>query len=202
MLEVEHISKSFAGRQVLADVSLGLEAGDVAALLGNNGAGKTTLLRIICRLVQADSGEVRMDGHRMIMADLRGVGYLPEERGLYRNMGVEEQAVYLARLKGLSCHEAKESVGKWFARLGMEEWRRREAGQLSKGMQQRLQFVVAVAHRPRLLLLDEPFSGFDTATSEMLCHEIQRLSGEGTAVLLATHNMQAAKELSAKTIQL
>ena len=202
MLQLERIGKQFDGRKVLDGVSFGLERGEVAGLLGCNGAGKTTLLRIVCRLLEPDSGSVVFDGHPMSQADLREVGYLPEERGLYRGMGVEEQAVYLASLKGLSRRQARQEVGQWFARLGMEEWRGRKAGQLSKGMQQRLQFVVAVAHRPRLLILDEPFSGFDAASADMLRREVRRLAEGGTAVLLSTHNLEAVETMCTKTLQL
>lgn len=202
MLEVVDIAKAFNGHKVLDGVTFSLAAGEVAALLGGNGAGKTTLLRIVCGLLQPDRGQVLLDGHPLRHADLCRVGYLPEERGLYPAMGVMEQAVYLARMKGLSASEARTSVEDWFERLGMKGWSRRRAGRLSKGMQQRLQFVVAVAHGPRLLLLDEPFSGFDQANAAMLKHEISRLAQAGTAVLLSTHNLAAAEELCTKTVRL
>ena len=202
MLQVEHISKSFGEHKVLEDVSFEVASGEVVGLLGANGAGKTTLLRIITRLLPPDSGQVLLDGHPLSQADLHHIGYLPEERGLYRHMKAGEQALYLAQLKGLSRREAEERLHEWFDRLGMSEWWNRPAGKLSKGMQQRLQFVCTVVHRPSLLLLDEPFSGFDADNSAMLTREIQRLKSEGTALLLSTHNLQAANELCDKTIAL
>ena len=171
-------------------------------LLGANGAGKTTLLRIVTRLLPPDSGEVRFDGHPMLQDDLRQIGYLPEERGLFRHMSVNEQALYFAQLKGLTRHEAEESLQQWFTRLNMEEWSNRPANKLSKGMQQKLQFVITVAHHPALLILDEPFSGFDAENSAMLRRELLRLKQEGTAILLSTHNLSASNELCDKTIHL
>ena len=203
MLQVDHISKSFGERKVLEDVSFEVTSGEVVGLLGANGAGKTTLLRIITRLLSPDSGKVLFDGHPLGQDDLRHIGYLPEERGLYRHMDAGEQALYFAQLKGMRRNEAEKALHEWFERLGMADWWSRPAAQLSKGMQQKLQFVVTVAHRPRLLILDEPFSGFDAANSAMLYHELARLRHEeGTAILLSTHNLQAAAELCNKTIQL
>lgn len=200
MLEVENICKSFAGHKVLGGVTFTAERGEVVGLLGCNGAGKTTLLRIICGLLEADSGQVLFDGMPGVPQSL--LGYLPEERGLYRRMRAGEQALYLTQMKGMGRKDAEESLRRWFDRLGMADWWKTQASRLSKGMQQRLQFVVSVAHNPRLLVLDEPFSGFDADNADMLCREIQRLSSEGTTVLLSTHNMQAAGQLCHKTIQL
>lgn len=202
MLQVEHISKSFGNHQVLHDVSLGVECGEVVGLLGANGAGKTTLLRIITLLLQPDSGRVLFDGSPMTRERLGQTGYLPEERGLYRHMRVGEQALYFMQLKGMARHEAMQALHQWFDRLGMDEWWNRPARELSKGMQQRLQFVVTVAHAPRLVILDEPFSGLDTAGADMLKQEIVNLKRQGTAVLLSTHNMQASRELCDKTVEL
>ena len=202
MLQIDHISKAFDGHPVLTDVTFGVERGEAVGLLGANGAGKTTLLRIITRLLEPDSGEVRFDGHPIVHDDLNHIGYLPEERGLYRHMAAGEQALYLARLKGMSRSDAEATLHEWFTRLGMDEWWKRPVKHLSKGMQQRLQFVVTVAHRPSLVILDEPFTGFDSAGAAMLRTEIQRLQADGTAILLSTHNLQAADELCTKTIQL
>jgi len=202
LLSAINITKSFGTRQVLRDVSIGVDAGQAVALLGANGSGKTTLLRIVVTLLKSDAGEVLFDGHPMSPADLRQVGYLPEERGLYRGMRAGEQAVYLLRLKGLSRSEAIESARSWFARLGMEQWWNLPVGKLSKGMQQRLQFVVSVAHNPRLLILDEPFSGFDDDNAAMLQREIARLRDAGTAIILSTHNTQAASLLCSHTVRL
>lgn len=190
-LSLEHISKAYGEHQVLRDVSLSVDAGQVVGLLGHNGAGKTTLLRIATLLLRPDNGQVLFDGHPMQPADLEAIGYLPEERGLYRQMRVGEQALYLMRLKGMSRRDAKQSLRQWFDRLGMASWWDRPTRQLSKGMQQRLQLVVSVAHRPRLLVLDEPFSGFDDESATMLQRELETLRSSGTAILLATHNRHA-----------
>ena len=200
MLQVDNISKAFGEQRVLDGVSLTVARGEGVALLGANGAGKTTLLRIVTMLVAPDSGRVLFDGHPMCHADLDRVGYLPEERGLYRNVAAGEQAVYLARLKGMRRAEAEALA--WFERLGIADWWRRPVRSLSKGMQQKLQFIVTVVHRPALLILDEPFSGFDEANSIMLCREVAALKQQGTAVILATHNKQAAAELCDKTVSL
>lgn len=202
MLQIDHINKAFGEHTVLHDVTFEVAAGEVVGLLGTNGAGKTTLLRIVTRLLEPDSGQVLFDGHRMTQGDLQQVGYLPEERGLYRRMGVGEQALYFAQMKGMDRREAESSLHEWFRQLEMDDWWQRSAGKLSKGMQQRLQFVVTVAHGPRLLILDEPFSGLDTAGAEMLKREVLRLKSQGTAILLSTHNLQAADELCDKTVRL
>ena len=202
MLQVDHISKAFGARRVLDDVSFGVSAGEVVGLLGANGAGKTTLLRIVTCLLEPDSGRVFFDGHPLVQGDMRYIGYLPEERGLYRRMRVGEQALYFMRLKGMSRMAAEEVLREWFQRLEMDDWWQRPAGKLSKGMQQRLQFVVTVAHNPRLVILDEPFSGLDSAGTDMLKREVLRLKEQGTAILLSTHNLQAAGELCDKTFEL
>lgn len=201
-LQVDHISKSFGEHRVLDDITFTVDSGEMVGLLGANGAGKTTLLRIITRLLEPDGGQVLFDGHPMTQEDLYQVGYLPEERGLYRRMRVGEQALYFAQLKGMEHADAERELHQWFDRLGMAEWWKRPAGKLSKGMQQKLQFVVTVAHRPSLLILDEPFSGFDADNSAMLIAELQRLRAAGTAILLSTHNLQVAMELCDKTIKL
>lgn len=200
MLKVEHICKAFDGKQVLSDISFDAIDGEVVGLLGRNGAGKTTLLRIVCGLLEADSGRVLFNDHIGVPQEL--IGYLPEERGLYRHMRAGEQALYLAKLKGMGGKAAEQGLHQRFDRLGMTDWWNVRASRLSKGMQQRLQFVTAVAHNPRLLVLDEPFSGFDAENADMLCCEIRRLSSEGTTVLLSTHNLQAAAQLCHKTIEL
>lgn len=202
ILRAEHISKAFGGKQVLNDISLVADAGEAVALLGANGAGKTTLLRIVAALLPPDSGQVLFCDHALTHSDMRHIGYLPEERGLYRQMRAGEQAVYLLRLKGLERREAEEAARRWFARLGMEQWWRRPVGRLSKGMQQRLQFVVSVAHNPRLLILDEPFSGFDEENTAMLKREVLALKDAGTAIVVSTHNLQAASELCDKEVRL
>lgn len=201
ILQVDQICKSFGDHRVLDNLSFGVEAGEIVGLLGGNGAGKTTLLRIVTRLLEPDAGCVLFDGHPVGRDDMRWIGYLPEERGLYRRAAAGEQAVYMARLKGLSSKEADAAVRRWFERLGIADWWQRPVGRLSKGMQQKLQLIVTVAHSPRLLLLDEPFSGFDEANAAMLRGELQRLSAEGTAIVLSTHNRQAV-EICNKTVSL
>ena len=202
ILRAEHINKAFGNHQVLHDVTLTVDSGEAMALLGANGAGKTTLLRIIANLLQPDSGQVLFCDHPLTHNDMRHIGYLPEERGLYRQMRAGEQAMYLLRLKGLSKKEAEAASRQWFARLGMEPWWHRPVGKLSKGMQQRLQFGVSVAHSPRLLILDEPFSGFDEENTAMLKREVLTLKDSGTAIIISTHNLQAASELCDKEVRL
>lgn len=202
LLQVDNIEKSFGSRKVLNGVSFSADGGECVAILGANGAGKTTLLRIINRIIEPDAGQVLLSGHPLTHLDLSAIGYLPEERGLYRHMGAGEQVCYLARLKGLSLKEADAKARQWFDRLGIADCWKRPVGRLSKGMQQRVQFIAAVVHSPSLLVLDEPFSGFDREGAAMLRSEIANLRNHGTTVLLSTHNLQAAADLCNKTIQL
>ena len=202
LLEVQEISKSYGSQRVLDGLSFTADSGEVVGILGANGAGKTTLLRLVTRLLMPDSGTLLFDGHPLAQDDLAQIGYLPEERGLYRHMRAGEQVVYLARLKGLSHHDANESARRWFDRLGAADWWSRPMSRLSKGMQQKVQFIATVVHQPRLLILDEPFSGFDRDNAELLRREIQRLSADGTAILLSTHNLDAANDLCTKTVEL
>ena len=202
LLQADNLSKTFGSHRILDGISFTADSGEVVGILGANGAGKTTLLRIVNRILEADSGTLLFDGHPMTRADLAAVGYLPEERGLYRRMRVGEQVLYLARLKGMSLADAQSEAHAWFDRLGAADWWKRPANRLSKGMQQKVQFISAVVHRPRLLVLDEPFSGFDADNAAMLRREIERLSHKGTAILLSTHNAEAARDLCHKTLQL
>ena len=202
LLQVEHISKSFGNHSVLSDINLSIDGGQALAILGSNGAGKTTLLRIITRILEPDSGQVLFDGHPLVQQDLERIGYLPEERGLYRRMRAGEQVCYLARLKGLSKAAAEEAAREWFDRLGGADWWNRPVSKLSKGMQQKVQVSASVVHSPRLLILDEPFSGFDADNAEMLRREILCLKASGTAILLSTHNLQAAGDLCDNTLRL
>lgn len=202
LLEVQEITKSFGSRQVLDGLSFAVDSGEAVGLLGANGVGKTTLLRIVNRILLPDEGVVLFDGHPMDSRDLDAVGYLPEERGLYRRAAAGEQVCYLARLKGMSKTDAEASAREWFERLGVAEWWNRPVGKLSKGMQQKVQFIATVVHRPRLLVLDEPFSGFDADNSLMLKQQLMRLKADGTGILFSTHNLQAASEMCDKTVQL
>lgn len=202
ILQVEHITKSFGTKKVLDHVSFDVAEGEAVAILGANGAGKTTLLRIVNQILLPDEGNICFEDHTMTPSDLASVGHLPEERGLYRRMRAGEQAVYLARLKGMPRRDAESALRHWFDRLGIAEWWNLPVSRLSKGMQQKLQFIVTVAHRPKLIILDEPFSGFDSDNAAMLINEVQRLKHEGTAILLSTHNLAAADTLCDRTLHL
>ena len=194
-LETQHIEKSFGTYRALDDINIGVREGTVFGLLGPNGAGKTTLIRLINRIARPDGGRILLGGHEMTDDDVRQIGYLPEERGLYKKMRVGEQAVYLARLKGLSRAEAERRLIRWFKRFGIESWWKRPVEELSKGMQQKVQFIVTVVHEPRLLIFDEPFSGFDPVNATLLRDEILRLKAGGATVILSTHNMASVEEL-------
>ena len=202
LLEVDNLSLSYGSHRVLDGLSFTADGGEVVGILGANGAGKTTLLRLVTRLLTPDSGTLRFDGHPLCQDDLSQIGYLPEERGLYRHMRAGEQIVYLARLKGLSLDAAKSAAHEWFDRLGASDWFHLPVSRLSKGMQQKVQFIASVVHSPRLLILDEPFSGFDRDNAAMLRDEIRHLSAAGTAILLSTHNLDAANDLCTKTVEL
>ena len=195
MLQLEGIVKRFGDHTALDGVSMNVEQGRVFGLLGPNGAGKTTLIRIITRITGPDEGRVLLEGRPMGPDDVRRLGYLPEERGLYRKMKVGEQALYLARLKGMPKAEAMKRLREWFERWGMEGWWNKKVEELSKGMAQKVQFITTVMHGPRLLILDEPFSGFDPINAELIRGEILRLRDEGVTVMLSTHNMGSVEEL-------
>ncbi len=175
ILQVNHVEKNYAGHKALDDVSLSVPEGKVYGLLGPNGAGKTTLIRIINHITAPDAGEVLFDGHRLTQADVENIGYLPEERGLYKKMKVGEQAIFFARLKGLSRAEASKSLREWFEKFDITSWWDRKVDELSKGMAQKVQFIVTVLHRPKLLIFDEPFSGFDPINANLLKEEILKL---------------------------
>ncbi len=194
-LIARHIVKRYAQHTALDDVSIAVPQGKVFGLLGPNGAGKTTLIRIINRITAPDSGEVLFDGHPFQADDVMNIGYLPEERGLYKKMKVGEQAVYLARLKGLSHAEAVSRLQHWFRKFGIMEWWNRKLEELSKGMQQKVQFIITVLHKPQLLIFDEPFSGFDPVNAEILKREILALRDEGHTVIFSTHNMASVEEI-------
>ena len=195
MIEVQHVSKSFGEKVALSDVSLAFPEGRIFGLLGPNGAGKTTLIRIINRITIPSAGTVLMDGHPITDADVAKIGYLPEERGLYRKMKVGDQAMYLAQLKGMSARDAAVELKKWFVKFGIKDWWGKKVEELSKGMAQKLQFITTVVHKPSLMILDEPFSGFDPVNAELIRQEILRLKDEGATVILSTHNMESVEEL-------
>jgi ABC-2 type transport system ATP-binding protein len=195
MIEVQHVSKSFGEKVALSDVSLQFPEGKIFGLLGPNGAGKTTLIRIINRITIPSAGTVLMDGRPITDEDVAKIGYLPEERGLYRKMKVGDQAMYLAQLKGMSAREAAVELKKWFVKFGIQDWWGKKVEELSKGMAQKLQFITTVVHKPSLMILDEPFSGFDPVNAELIRQEILRLKDEGATVILSTHNMESVEEL-------
>lgn len=194
-IEVRDVSKQYGDHVALSHVNLSVPDGSIYGLLGPNGAGKTSLIRIINRITHADSGEVLMHGRPMTDDDIRQIGYLPEERGLYKKMKVEDEIIYLARLRGLSRYDAMQRMGEWLERFDLGEWRNKKIEQLSKGMAQKVQFITTVIHRPPLLIFDEPFSGFDPVNAEQLKREILRLRDEGAAILFSTHNMSSVEEV-------
>lgn len=194
-LVAEHVVKRYAKHLALDDVSIQVHRGTVFGLLGPNGAGKTTLIRIINRITAPDSGKIYLDGKPFSTADVARIGYLPEERGLYRKMKVGEQAIYLARLKGVDKATATKRLREWFEKFDINDWWNKKVEELSKGMQQKVQFICTVIHDPDLLIFDEPFSGFDPVNAELLKREILALRDRGKTVIFSTHNMQSVEEL-------
>jgi len=195
ILTTIQVDKQYGATKVLDRISIDVPRGSIYGLLGPNGAGKTTLIRIINQITAPDSGEVHFMGRRLQSNDISHIGYLPEERGLYRKMKVGEQVLYLARLKGLSQAEAHKRVHFWFEKFGIQSWRNRKVEELSKGMQQKVQFITTLLHRPKLLILDEPFSGFDPINADMLKNEILQLREQGATIVLSTHNMASVEEM-------
>ena len=195
LIECKNISKSFGEKVALDSVSLDIPKGKIFGLLGPNGAGKTTLIRIINRITIPNSGQVFFDGRPITQRDVERIGYLPEERGLYRKMEVGEQAMYLAQLKGMTARDAQKELKLWFEKFGIQDWWKKKVEELSKGMAQKLQFITTVVHKPDLMILDEPFSGFDPVNAEIIRNEILRLKDEGATIILSTHNMESVEEL-------
>lgn len=195
LIQCNDICKSFGEKVALDHVSVSMNKGRIFGLLGPNGSGKTTLIRIINRITMPTSGTVLFDGRPITQDDVEKIGYMPEERGLYRKMKVGEQAVFLARLKGMSHRDAEMELKKWFVRFGIESWWNKKVEELSKGMAQKVQFITTVVHRPSLLILDEPFSGFDPVNAQIIQKEILRLRDEGATIVLSTHNMESVEEL-------
>lgn len=194
-LETKDVVKQYANHLALNKVSIRVPKGTVFGLLGPNGAGKTTLIRIITRITAPDSGEVFIDGRPSKNEDIFNIGYLPEERGLYKKMKVGEQAMYLAQLRGLSKADAHRELMIWFQRFDIMDWYNRKVEELSKGMQQKVQFISTVIHNPDLLIFDEPFSGFDPVNAELIKNEMLRLKDQGKTIILSTHNMESVEEL-------
>lgn len=195
ILKIENVTKSYTGHKALDDVSLEVPRGAVYGLLGPNGAGKTTLIRVITRITMADKGRVLLDGKPLTADDVFHIGYMPEERGLYKKMRVGEQAIFFARLKGLTRREAERRLREWFERLGIADWWERKVEDLSKGMAQKVQFISTVVHEPKLLIFDEPFSGFDPINANALKEEILGLRDRGATVIFSTHNMASVEEI-------
>ncbi|MEO1012544.1 MAG: ATP-binding cassette domain-containing protein [Bacteroidota bacterium] len=195
ILVTKEVTKRFGAHTALNKVSLEIPRNSIYGLLGPNGAGKTTLIRIINQIAFPDQGEVLLDGEPLAPYHIAQIGYLPEERGLYKSMKVGEQALYLAQLKGLSKGEAKKRLMYWFERLGIEGWWHKKIQELSKGMAQKIQFIVTVLHKPKLLIFDEPFSGFDPINANIIKDEILKLREEGTSIIFSTHRMESVEEL-------
>ncbi|MDD3321172.1 MAG: ATP-binding cassette domain-containing protein [Paludibacter sp.] len=195
LLEVENVVKQYSGHRALDGVSLEVPENSVYGLLGPNGAGKTTLIRIINCITAPDSGEVRLNGKRMTSADVEHIGYLPEERGLYKKMKVGELALYLAQLKGMKKNDALKALKFWFEKFEIQAWWDKKVEELSKGMAQKVQFITTVLHEPKLLIFDEPFSGFDPVNTDLLKREILDLRDKGATIIFSTHNMESVEEL-------
>jgi ABC-2 type transport system ATP-binding protein len=195
ILEVKNVVKQYGNYTALNSVSLQVPKGSIFGLLGPNGAGKTSLIRIINQITMPDSGEVLLDGEKLNPSHVSHIGYMPEERGLYKSMKVGEQALYLAQLKGLTKQEAKRELEYWFEKLEITGWWNKKIQELSKGMAQKIQFVVTVLHRPKLLILDEPFSGFDPVNANLIKDEILELRDKGTSVIFSTHRMESVEDM-------
>lgn len=195
LLEVENVVKQFAGHLALDSVSLTVPENSIYGLLGPNGAGKTTLIRIINCITAPDSGEVHLNGKRMTSADVQLIGYLPEERGLYKKMKVGEQCLYLAQLKGMSRNDALKALKYWFEEFEIQAWWDKKVEELSKGMAQKVQFITTILHNPKLLIFDEPFSGFDPVNADLMKREILKLRNNGATIIFSTHNMGTVEDL-------
>jgi len=195
ILEIKHVIKEYENKKALDSISLNVNEGRIFGLLGPNGAGKTTLIRIINQITAPDKGEILFSGERFKRKHIQNIGYLPEERGLYKSMKVGEQCLYLAQLKGLSKNEAKQKIHHWFKKLDMLDWLNKKVEELSKGMAQKVQFVSTVLHQPKLIILDEPFTGFDPINSEIIKNEIIALKESGSTIILSTHRMESVEEL-------
>jgi ABC-2 type transport system ATP-binding protein len=195
MLAITDVSKSFNRKLALDAVSLHVQKGEIYGLLGPNGAGKTTLIRIINQIIEADRGTLRFDGKLMSNEHLRLIGYLPEERGLYKSMGVVEQLVFLAQLRGMSKENAVKSANFWLEKFDIKDWSKKRIEELSKGMAQKVQFIAALVHEPDLLILDEPLSGFDPLNVELILNELKSLKAQGKTIILSTHNMRSVEEI-------
>lgn len=195
IITCRNVTKRYGNFTALNNVSLEIQEGKIFGLLGPNGAGKTTLIRMLNQITRPDEGEILFKGEPLKETDIERIGYLPEERGLYKKMKVGEQALYLARLKGMDRTEAMERLKEWFVKFGIQAWWNKKVEELSKGMAQKVQFITTLLHRPQLMILDEPFSGFDPVNVNLIRNEILRMRDEGTTIILSTHNMESVEEL-------
>jgi len=195
MLEIQHISKSFGRKPALSDVSLEISEGEIFGLLGPNGAGKTTLIRVVNKILEPDSGVVRLNGEILTERHLAQIGYLPEERGLYRSMTVEAHALLLGQLRGLSNKQSQIQLDLWLEKFQITDWKKKRIEELSKGMAQKVQFICTVLHDPKLLILDEPLSGFDPVNIELILQELREMKHDGKTIILSTHNMKSVEEI-------
>ena len=195
ILSIRSLNKSYGSHVALKDFDLSVDQGKIFGLLGPNGAGKTTLIRIVNQIIDQDSGDIFINGEPLRMEHVRNIGYLPEERGLYKGMKVKEQLLYFAQIKGLSKNEAKQKITDWLDRLNLTQWKDKKIQDLSKGMAQKVQFIATVIHRPDLLILDEPFSGFDPVNAEIIKNEILELRNQGVTIVLSTHRMESVELL-------
>ena len=195
LLVAKNIVKKYGDYTALNNVTIEIPKESVFGLLGPNGAGKTSLIRIINQIIMPDSGTIQLDGKRLTPNDIHQIGYLPEERGLYKGMKVGEQALYLAQLKGMSRHDAKKRLTYWFDKFEISDWWGKKVQELSKGMAQKVQFIVTVLHQPKLLIFDEPFSGFDPINANLIKDEILKLRDEGSTVIFSTHRMESVEEM-------
>lgn len=195
IIEAINISKSYARKEALKDISLSVPIGSVYGLLGPNGAGKTTFIRILTQIIGPDSGQILLNGKPMERSDIEHIGYMPEERGLYKKMKVGEQVEYFAKLKGMSSQQTTDAIRYWFNVFDIKDWWNKKTDELSKGMQQKVQFIVTVIHKPSLIILDEPFSGFDPLNAELVLEEILKLRDQGATIILSTHRMESVEAL-------
>lgn len=200
MLSVQNISKSFYRKIALDTISFEVDAGEIFGLLGPNGAGKTTLIRIINRIIEQDSGSIRLNNNLMVQNDLARIGYLPEERGLYKTMTVWDHAVFLGRLRGLTKRDAEQKLNFWLDKFGISDWKKKRIEELSKGMAQKVQFICTVLHEPDLLILDEPYSGFDPVNVELITNELKEMKSKGKTIILSTHNMNSVEEICDRVV--
>lgn len=195
MLSIRNIVKQYANHRALDNVSIEIEKGSIFGLLGPNGAGKTSLIRIINQITGPDQGEILLNGEKLNPSHISIIGYLPEERGLYKKMEIGEQMLYLAQLKGLSKTEAIARIKYWFEKMGIQSWWNKKVEDLSKGMQQKVQFIATVVHSPQLIILDEPFSGFDPVNAQLITNEILELNSKGATIIFSTHRMESVEQL-------